>query len=167
MERRGIKHDAIDELKEKLSNSQTAILVNGIQDHQNASAEELVGNIPALYTPQTIYFASILINFIFGGVLFIMNLFAVKAKGKIETSIFIILFLLTEYSFFKDGQIDPIMALLLNGVGGIVLNLVFWRRYLGTGRAYKKRSAWKPLVIGLAVSLILMYFFGNVLMPTV
>ncbi len=164
MERRGVTHEAITGLKENLVKSQAGKLLESIREQKDKQAEFVNENVPALYSPQTIYFASILINFVFGGILFLMNLFATKSKGKIETSIFILLFLLTEYSFFKDGQIDPVLILLLNGIGGIALNMLFWKRYLG-GKVYKKRPAWKPLLIGMAVSLALMYFFGNLIIP--
>jgi hypothetical protein len=52
------------------------------------------------------------------------------------------------------------MVFLLNGAGAYIILRFFWKPYIGN-KKYEKRSLMVPLLIGLALTLPLIYFMGQ------
>jgi len=109
-------------------------------------------NAPTLYSDRVIYTFSILFSVIFGGILFARNLKEVDNKtGIYPVIIFSVLY--TALSIYLLNLINAGTGgtFVLGALGAIIINNLFWNKYIGKGRLYHKKSYRKPLIIALAI----------------
>ena len=109
-------------------------------------------NAPTLYSDRVIYTFSILFSVIFGGILFAINLKEVhKRKGIYPVIIFSVLYTALSIYILNLIDVGTYATLALGAIGALILNTVFWNKYIGKGIKYNKRSYRKPLIIALAI----------------
>jgi hypothetical protein len=109
-------------------------------------------NSPILYSKKLIYTFSILFTVIFGGIMFAINLKAVNKKGGIyPVIIFSVLY--SALSIYILGQINAGTpgTFILGAIGALILNNVFWNKYIGKETLYHKKSYKTPLIIALSI----------------
>lgn len=116
------------------------------------SEPKLDENAPILYSHRLIYTFSMLFSVIFGGILFARNLKEVdRIKGIYPVIIFA--FIYTALSIYLLNLIDAGTGatLVFNAIGALVLNNIFWNKYIGKGKLYHKKSYKKPLFIAVVI----------------
>ncbi len=123
---------------------------------------------PILYSDKVIWTFSILFSVIFGGILFAINLKEVdKRKGIMPVIIFSVLY--TALSIYilnltkaKAGIGGPFLT---GAIGALILNKLFWKKYIGKGIVYHKKSFIKPLIIALIIfiPLTILVIWSNVI----
>ncbi len=115
---------------------------------------KLDNSSPRLYSKEVIYTFSILFSIIFGGFLFVTNLNEINKKNGIfpvltfsfiYTALSIYLLIIFKLGFFG--------TLSFGVIGALILNNIFWNKYVGKGIAYHKRSYRKPLIIAIIIFL--------------
>ncbi|MDQ3108567.1 MAG: hypothetical protein M3R17_01615 [Bacteroidota bacterium] len=107
---------------------------------------------PEYYSMQVIRIFSVLFSVLFGSILMAMNLSRSPAKkGVIEVIIFGVLFTFSMVLLGSKIQMNG-LGIILNFAGAYLMEYFFWNKYIGADAAYRKRSFWIPLAIGIAVS---------------
>ena len=120
-----------------------------INKNVNAVPDE---NSPTLYSDRVIYTFSILFSVIFGGVLFAINLKAVnKKEGIVPVTIFSILYTAVSIYILNLVNFGATGAAIFGGIGALIINSVFWKKYIGKDVLYHKKSYVKPLIIALII----------------
>lgn len=119
---------------------------------ENMTEKEPDESLPLLYSEKVIYSFSILFSVIFGAVLFSINLKEVnKKKGIFPAISFSILY--TALSVYILNKINSGTAgsLILGAIGAMIINNLFWNKYIGKDLLYRKKKYIRPLIIALII----------------
>ena len=148
------------EISEKVTAALTELQNRGIETDDYSQIIESIKknepkldeNSPTLYSQRVIYTFSILFTVIFGGILFAINLKEVdKKNGIAPVIIFAVIY--TALSVYILELINSGLpgTVVLAAVGGLVINNLFWNKYIGKNTEYHKKSYTKPLIIALLI----------------
>lgn len=123
-------------------------LMESIKDNEPKPDE----NSPVLYSEKVIYSFSILFSVIFGAVLFSINLKEVdKKKGILPVILFSILYTALSIYILNLANLGNAGTLVFGALGAVIINNLFWNKYIGKGILYKKKRYIKPLIIALII----------------
>lgn len=115
-------------------------------------------NAPAFFTKRAIYGFSVFFSLIFGSIMLAINVSKTKNRSGI---IWIILYglgftvgagILAQYYHLNSG-----LGIMLNILGTFPLNNFFWNKYIDSDRLYRVKPIWTALIVGLAISAMLVY----------
>ncbi len=113
--------------------------------------EPLQVSVPKLYSPQAIFGFTVFFSIVLGAILLCINL---KRLGKIREMNTVIL---GSFAYFFGGSLllagmagNVIVSLLFNIGGALLLNLFFWKKYIGD-IPYERKQVWLPLLICLVI----------------
>ncbi|MDR0332290.1 MAG: hypothetical protein LBI15_02390 [Dysgonamonadaceae bacterium] len=106
-------------------------------------------NALLLYSKTAIASFSIFFTVIFGAVLLAKNIDNKTNKIKVigVGLLFTILAILLGNLFSQT-----LYVYLINGIGGYVLSVEFWNKYIGRETKYRAKSIWIPLIISIIIS---------------
>ncbi len=113
---------------------------------------------PEYYSQTAIYVFSILFSVLFGAVMMAINL--KNAGERWGTPIFFGL-------LFTFGQINLAqfiphpslgISLIINAVGVTIMYQLFWNKGIGKDTKYRAKPIWIPLIIGILLTIPLVYF---------
>lgn len=118
----------------------------------NPDESKEVEELPVLYSEKVIYTFSILFSVLFGGILFANNLKTVgNKKGALPVIIFSVLYTGLTIYLVNLINTNSSATLIINMIGALIINNLFWNKYIGKGKLYHKKSYKKPLIIALAI----------------
>jgi len=114
---------------------------------------------PVLYSRFSVRLFAILFSTLFGGILISINLKRLEKRREI---LFVLGFsLLYSYLVFYASTIYPrnatTITLIMNLVGSLLLEEIFWKRYIGKHFKFRKQSIGGALLIGIGISVLLIY----------
>lgn len=110
--------------------------------------------VPKLYSKNVIWAFSIFFSTIFGTVILMSNLKAInEKKGRLQVLLFGIVFTIGSAISIGTNPETTNYSLLLNIVGGLILNEYFWNRYIGKETIFVKKKWYKPAIISLLITL--------------
>ncbi len=140
---------AILELKNRgIDTTDYSQIIKSIKENE----PKLDENSPTLYSNKVIYAFSILFSVLFGGILFAINLKQIdNKKGITPTIIFSLLYTIFSIYILNLINASSGIGLIFGGIGGLILNKLFWNKYIGKEVAYHKKSFVKPLIIALII----------------
>jgi len=140
---------ALNELKKRgIDTENYTQMLESIKNNEPKPNE----NSPILYSDRVIFTFSILFSVVFGGFLFARNLKEINnRKGIFPALAFSFI-----YMAFSIYVLDLIKAgtggtFILSAIGGLILNKIFWNKYIGETLVYRKKSYRKPLIIALII----------------
>ena len=111
-----------------------------------------VEELPILYSDKVIYTFSILFSVLFGGILFANNLKTVgDKKGTLPVIVFSVLYTGLTIYLVNLINANSSATFILNMIGALIINNLFWNKYIGKSQLYHKKSYKKPLIIALAI----------------
>ena len=113
---------------------------------------------PSLYSKTTIQGFTIFFSTFFGVVLLMSNLKEMnKPKARMEVLVFGISYAIL--SSFILNYLPKIffLSIIFNIIGYVILVEYFWNKSLGKDLKYKKKQIWKPLIISILLSLIMLF----------
>lgn len=162
MDNRGLTHPSLDELKQQLiSEDENSDFRERKEDQEKKGLKDL-DSLPKLYSNVTIYLFSVFFGVYFGGILFILNLKAAKAKGIWEVIAFVILYMMVMITFLQtQGSYDVLLVFFMNAIGGVILNTLFKQRFLSHVKIFEKRNGFYPLLVGMLVMSVIMFLLGG------
>lgn len=109
-------------------------------------------NSPTLYSKKLINTFTILFSVIFGGIMLAINLKAVNNKrGIYPVIIFSVLYTALSIYILSLINVGTLGAVASGAIGSLILNNVFWNKYIGKGTLYHKKSYKTPLIIALSI----------------
>lgn len=116
-------------------------------------------NAPKLYSRFAIRFFAILFSTFFGGILLSINLNRLGKKWEI---FYVMAFsVLYSYGVFYAATLNPerttTITLILNLLGSLILEEIFWKRFIGRHFKFRRQSIRGALLIGLGISILLIY----------
>jgi len=116
-------------------------------------------NAPLYYSERVIYIFSILFSVLSGSILLAINI--AKTKNKIATFFvlaFGILYTALELwlisSVINTNSRSSGLTLFINGIGGLVLDNLFWKKYIGNQTQYRAKPIWIPLIICVVITVL-------------
>lgn len=116
--------------------------------------------LPTLFSQTTILAFTIFFSPLFGGALLAMNVAAVKKTGvwqvlSLSLALTVLVGVLNMY-LIPPGSI---FGLLILAAIALFMSELLWNRFIGKKVSYKNRSFTVPLIIALAISIPLIYYF--------
>lgn len=147
---------ALNELKNRGFETETySQLIESVKKTTSVIDE----NAPTLYSDRVIYTFSILFSVIFGGILFAINLKEVNNKKGIPlVIIFTVLYSALSIYLLNVIDLKSSGSFLFGAIGAVIINTVFWNKYIGKEVQYKRKSYKKPLIVALAIFIPLTAF---------
>lgn len=113
---------------------------------------------PEYYSQTAIYVFSILFSVLFGAVMMAINL---KNAGK-RWGTPILFGLLFTFGQINLAQFIPHpslgISLIINAVGVTIMYQLFWNKGIGKDTKYRAKPIWIPLIIGILLTIPLVYF---------
>jgi hypothetical protein len=103
---------------------------------------------PGFYSRRAIWGFSLFCGALFGSVLLAINIGKVKnTKGVLLTLLFGVV--LTALQVFVTETLDApnSAAYFWGGLGGLILDYVLWKKFIGNATFYRVRPIWGPLVV--------------------
>lgn len=160
LDRRGVSNDRVDDLKEEIGDYQQKHYHKKKQEAQENHEEQQT--LPKLFTETSLYIFSFVFSTFFASIVMAINLKEVRKQQAILPLVsFGLLYTITVASISQHlDAVGLLMALLLNGAGAYIILRFFWKPYIGN-KKYEKRSLLTPLLIGLALTLPVLYFMGQ------
>ncbi|MEE9408168.1 MAG: hypothetical protein V3V28_08845 [Polaribacter sp.] len=121
--------------------------------------------LPILYSKSAILGFTMFFSTIFGAVLLMSNLKAMKKpKARIEVLVFGIVYTIFTYFILNYIPRNFLFTLIFNVIGYVVLSEYFWNKYLGKDLKLEKKQISKPLIISLLISTLLVFI---ILLPVI
>jgi len=160
LDRRGVSNDRVADLKKEISDYQQKHYQEQKQKEEEEHHEQ--NSLPKLFTETSLYIFSFIFSTFFASIVMAINLKEVQKQQAIFPLVsFGLLYTITVASITQQlDAIGLLMVLLLNGAGAYIILRFFWKPYIGN-KKYEKRSLMVPLLIGLALTLPLIYFMGQ------
>jgi len=119
---------------------------------ESVKDKELDENLPVLYSEKVIYSFSILFTVIFGAVLFAVNLKEVnKRKGILPVISFSILYTVLATYILNKIDLGTAGSLIFGAIGAVIINNLFWSKYIGKDLSYRRKKYAKPLIVALII----------------
>ena len=126
---------------------------------QAESADKLDGLIkPAIYSKRVIYVFSVLFSSIFGGVLLMQNLKDIGKRKEANIVLLVSVLLAVATIVIANVIKGRAVALVCNIGSAALLTEYFYKKYFPDDTDYDKKKIWKPLIIGIAISLFFILF---------
>ena len=143
------------ETPEKIDSEEVSIPKEDIENNESPF-EELV--LPVLYSKKAIQGFTILFSTIFGVVLLMSNLKAMnKPKARVEVLVFGIMYTVFTYVLLNYLPKMLFITLLFNFIGYAVLSEYYWNKNLGKYLEHRKKEIWKPLIISISITVLLIF----------
>jgi glycerol uptake facilitator-like aquaporin len=160
LDRRGVSNDRVADLKKEISDYQQKHYQEQKQKEEEEHHEQ--NSLPKLFTETSLYIFSFIFSTFFASIVMAINLKEVQKQQAIFPLVsFGLLYTITVASITQQlDAIGLLMVFLLNGAGAYIILRFFWKPYIGN-KKYEKRSLMVPLLIGLALTLPLIYFMGQ------
>ncbi len=125
-------------------------ILKAIKEKENEP--KLDENSPTLYSDRVIYVFSILFSVIFGGILFSINLKELNnKKGIFPVITFSLLYTALSIYILNLINANSGGSLIFGAIGALIINKIFWNKYIGKETLYHKKSYKKPLIIALVI----------------
>lgn len=108
-----------------------------------------------IYSRSAIMGFSVFFTTVFGGVLLMQNFKDIGNK-KMANTVLIFSILYTALSaviILSAAPMGSSLTIVMNIIGGVILNEFFFRKYFSTGQELKHKKIWKPLIISLIITL--------------
>ena len=140
---------ALNELKNRGIESDNYSQVIERKENTEPKPDE---NSPTLYSKKLINTFTILFSVIFGGIMLAINLKAVNnTRGIYPVIIFSVLYTALSIYILNLINVGTPGALAAGAIGALILNNVFWNKYIGKETLYHKKSYKMPLIIALSI----------------
>lgn len=148
--------EGIDEqIKEKISQKESFNYDNLKGWNKNVIKDI---DAPEYYSQTAIYAFSIIFSVLFGAVMMAINL---KNAGK-RWGTPILFGLLFTFGQVNLAQFIPNpsigVSLIINAVGVTIMYQIFWNKGIGKDTKYRAKPIWIPLIIGIIITVPLIYF---------
>lgn len=146
--------------EEKISAATNELKKRGIEPGNNSQIlamsqnEELEHDkiYPQLYSINVIYIFSILFSVLFGSIMLAINLKEVNKRKKIFPVIaFSIIYIALSIYILEKFNFGYGQSTIVNILGSLILNEVFWKYYIGKEIVYRKKDWVKPLLLGIMI----------------
>lgn len=109
-------------------------------------------NAPAYYSERAIFLFSAFFSVIFGAVLLSINCRSTEFKKNVwKIMVFGIVYTGLQLWVLSLIPRSTILTFLCSMVGALLMNYLFWKRYIGKDTKYRAKPIWKPLIIGLII----------------
>lgn len=150
-----------DEIKLEVTSKNIEQIEDNISDNvdeKNASSFEEFETL-TLYSKNAILGFSIFFSTLFGAVLLMSNLKAVKKpKERMQLLVFAVVYTMLSVVLLNYLPKSYFTTLIFNLLGYMILTEFFWNKYLGKDIEYTKKRISKPLIISFLILVVLLFF---------
>jgi hypothetical protein len=108
---------------------------------------------PSYYSEKAIYLFGTFFSVLFGAVLLAINIKNTELKkGVWPVLAFGVIYTVLQIWILTELQVNSSSgAYLFSMVGTLLMNYLFWRKYIGKDTKYRTRPIWKPLIIAIVI----------------
>ena len=149
--RRGLLKD--EQELEKVINTRTSLTYK--ETILNPPVENIPEeiHIPSLYSMRSIQLFSVLFSVLAGGILMAINFNRTNQKTAAYKVVGFSLFytVLSIYLFSLLGSQSPIISIVLNLAGALLIDELFWKKVLGREFKFQKQQIWTALAVALLI----------------
>ncbi len=160
LDKREVSNERVEELKAEFPEYKKAFA----KEPQKAAGEEQTPGeaLPKLYSIRAIFLFSIIFSTFFASILMAFNLNEVKQKKAILPLVsFGFIYTATIASMSQHlASAALLLAIALNVAGAFLIVHFFWNNYIGS-QEFEKRSTTTPLLIGIGISLPMIYLLSQ------
>ncbi|MES2566263.1 MAG: hypothetical protein V4565_05320 [Bacteroidota bacterium] len=168
-------HAAIDELKKRgrtFTDEEFTQIVNDLEKQQEISRQRVADsdggqkwdknivddiNAVELYSQKAINGFSIAFGVLFGSILMAMNMKRASSQKSVTlTIVFGIAYTAVQLYALSFIPRNTGLTLMTSFGGALILNYVFWKKFIGVDTPYRKRKIWTPLIIGVIIFALFM-----------
>ena len=107
---------------------------------------------PIYYSEKAIFWFTLFFSVLFGAILLAINLRKTETKKGIwQVIAFGIIYTGLQYyllSIVSDGNG---LTIVFCTVGALIMDYLFWNKYIGKDKKYRTKQIWKPLIIGIII----------------
>lgn len=121
-------------------------------------------NAPVFYSERVIYTFSTFLSVIFGSVLLAINCRSTEEKkGAWQVLLFGVCFTSLQILLLSQIPRNTMLTFIFSTIGALIMNNLFWKKYIGKDTKYRTKPIWKPLIVAIIiyVPLFLFLIFGN------
>jgi hypothetical protein len=142
------------------------------EDHPKVLVPEIKlinPEVPNLYSMRSIQIFSVLFSVIAGGILMAINFNRITQKIEALKVIgFSFAYTILSFTIFSIlGTQSPFLTIILNLLGAFLIDMLFWKRVLGSEFRYNTQQIWTALIIAmLLISPIVYYVIKSGLMES-
>ncbi len=125
--------------------------------------------LPSLYSMRAIQIFSVLFSVIAGGILMAINFNRINRRTEaLKVLGFALIYTLFSFTIFSLlGTQSPFLTVILNLIGALLIDQLFWRRILGNEFRFNKQQIWSALIIALVlISPLIWYIIKSGVMET-
>ncbi len=108
---------------------------------------------PHFYSQRAIYVFSILFSVFFGSFLLAANL-KIIGKPRLLVILYGFVFFVFTMILGEFIKIGILYTFIINSIGVMIMQALFWDRLIGKEIKYNAKPIWKPLIIGVLISAI-------------
>lgn len=163
LDKREISNDRVEELRSEYPEYRRVGSINRTTEQpQEATAQQNAESLPRLFSIRSIFFFSIIFSTFFASILMAFNLNVLKQRKSITPLVTFGLFYTAMIASISQylPSIAWFLAILLNGIGAYLIVRFFWNSYVGL-KNYESRPVTIPLLIGIGISLPLIYLLSQ------
>jgi hypothetical protein len=114
---------------------------------------------PEFFSQKAIYIFTIFFGVLFGSILMSINAANTPAKkGSVLIALFGVGYTIAQLWILSFLPRNSGLTIITSIVGAIIMNNYFWNRYIGKETKYRKKAIWVPLVIGVGLTVIFLFF---------
>ena len=160
LDKREVTNARVEELKAEMPEYKKPYSKESqVKQQENQTGSE---KLPWLFSIRAIFFFSMVFSTFFGSIIMAFNLREMKQKTAILPLVsFGLIYTATIASISQHIQsVAWFLAIALNAVGAFIIIHFFWNSYIGQ-QQYNKRSITVPLLIGIGLSLPIIYFMSQ------
>jgi len=116
--------------------------------------------VPNLYSMRSIQIFSVLFSVIAGGILMAINFNRITQKIEALKVIgFSFVYTILSFTIFSIlGTQSPFLTIILNLLGAYLIDMLFWKRVLGSEFRYNSQQVWTALIIAMLLISPLVYY---------
>lgn len=159
LDKRKVSNERVEELKAEYPEYKSSFVMEEPKQNNEQAKKE---NLPKLFSVRAIFLFSIVFSTFFASILMAFNLRELNQKKAILP--------LVSFGFIYTATIASIsqhlasaalvLAIALNIVGAFLIVHFFWNNYIGNVK-FEKRSITTPLLIGIGITLPIIYFLSQ------
>jgi hypothetical protein len=150
-----------DDKRNEIEKSDKDFWDNGNNLKKNVTTDK---EAPIYYSEKAIYTFSTFFSVIFGSVLLAINCRSTENKrGAWQVLLFGVIFTSLQIFLLSKIPRNTILTFVFSTVGALIMNNLFWKKYIGKDTKYRTKPIWKPLLVAVIIFLPIFLFlvFGG------
>lgn len=108
---------------------------------------------PLLFSRRAIYGFSVFFSVVFGSIMLAINVSKTAGKGKaVLVVLFGLVYTVVTILIAETLKLNSGLGVVISLLGAVLIETLFWNRFIGNATLYRKRPIWVPLAIAVVLA---------------